>query len=191
MKKKMFCSVLLIGICLATISARPDLTDLVSKDMHAISGGGSFNLSFPYSTTDKNYASSSLSTNLYFGYEVFFRNKWSFQFSPAFSIYTYTNTTEFELSGTAHINYYFADHDFIPYIGMGISLNNYHAGSYYSFVVKPDFRIGFVKEIKDRFYFDASLGIPTFIGFTTDNQNTRFGFVDSSVPLYFGIRYYY
>jgi hypothetical protein len=175
----------------SAVSASPDLTDLVSNDMHVISGGASFDLSLPYNTALKRYDFNYLSTNLSFGYEVFFSHKWSFEVSPAVALYIYSTDAFLGLSGSTYINYFFSDHYVIPYIGMGIALDYQHTNEYSSFGMNPAFVVGVVKEIKDKYYFDFHVGLPTFIGFTADNNGSRFGFVNVSVPVYFGIRYYY
>lgn len=179
-----------VALLIQGVFARPDLTDMVSKNMKSIGGGASIFLFAPYN--GNRYELSMASTSVFFSYETFLQNKWSFEVSPSVYYANFVHGDQyFSLGTTAGFNFYFNDHDLLPYINAGVAFGLDQFGQNNSITIKPTLSVGLVKEIKDQLYFDIGVHVPTFIGFSSNNNGNRFGLVDITFPVYFGIQYYY
>ncbi len=188
---KRFTTILIVAAFSATIFAEPDLSDMVSQNMKSIGGGGHLSTHFRY-YEDDGYELRSFGTSAYFSYESFFANRWSFRLSPSFGVWMYDDDDgSLSIDASVGINRYFGESGFIPYVHIGLSSDYYLRNHRNRLDISPKAAIGFVREIRDRFYLDVNLRLPTFVGLKIDENGADFGLRGFSTPISFGFKYYY
>lgn len=192
MKTTKFSLLFLLGIISFAFSY-PDVSDKLTKNLQGIHLNTNLSL---FNSYDGEYKFDFFSTHIGFGYENFFVDNMSLGISP------YVGFTKFQrnenllsISILTKLNYYFSSKELIPYISAGLGFGYDNTNSKYLdrnlFSIYPNLNLGVLYELKDQFYLDANISVPTFVGLEIDDSDTHFGLVDISTHLFFGLRYFY
>lgn len=169
-----------------------DYSDKIPNNVKSLGASGSFYVSFYREYGG--YELDVIYTQGSFKYEKYFKEKWSFNVNPTIGFTFFDSYNSFNVGAYSRFRRYFNKQHTIPYLSFGIYttyiLSDFD-DPFHIVDIAPSLSIGLIKEIKDDFYFDLSLGIPTMVSLRFGSGGANFGLTDFQIPISFGFKKYF
>lgn len=190
MKKEYFYLILLLFLFNRSY-AELDESDKIPNNVKSIGASGLFYMHFD--KVNNGFDLNVIHIEGSFNYEKYFKEKWSFTTNPTIAFNINMSYSDFNIGTITGLRRYFNRRNNIPYISFGIYslywLTDFDDPEH-TVVLMPSMAVGFIKEIKDDFYFDIAIGIPTIARLQFGSNGFDGGWADINIPIRFGFKKY-